>query len=144
MTGDFPDIEELKAKIGVDWEPAVYEIEKGMIRRFAQAIGDPNPRWQDENKPGGIMAPPTFITVIGFDRIQELLTRFKATLHASTEFECYRPVKPGDILTIFTRIDRLRERQGQTGRMVFLTFETVYKNSLAELVGTCRQTIIGY
>jgi len=144
MSGDFLDIEELKAKIGVEWEPAVYEIEKGMIRRFARATGDPNPRWQDESKPGGIVAPPPFITVIGFDRIQKLLTRFKTTLHASTEFECCRSIKPGDVLTIFTRIDRLRERQGKVGKMFFITFVTVCKNSLDELVGTCRQTIIGY
>ncbi len=41
-------IEELKSKIGVEWPPLVYEIEKGMLRRFAQAVGDPNPLWQDE------------------------------------------------------------------------------------------------
>ena len=56
----------LRAKIGEEWEPRVYEVEKGMIRRFVQAIDDPNPLWQDEeyankSKYGGIIAPPTFV-----------------------------------------------------------------------------------
>ena len=59
-------IDGVKAKIGEEWEPRVYEIEKGMIQRFVQAIDDPNPLWQDEeyakkSQYGGIIAPPTCI-----------------------------------------------------------------------------------
>ncbi len=41
-------IEGLRDKIGMEREVGVYEIEKGMIRKFALAVGDPNPLWQDE------------------------------------------------------------------------------------------------
>ncbi|MCE2465561.1 MAG: MaoC family dehydratase N-terminal domain-containing protein [Dehalococcoidia bacterium] len=36
--------------IGVESPPQVLEVEKGAIIRFAQAIGDPNPMWNDESE----------------------------------------------------------------------------------------------
>ena len=54
--------DEFKSKIGQPWELGVYEIEKGMVRRFARAIDDPSPPWET-------MAPPTFIVTLGGQRI---------------------------------------------------------------------------
>ncbi len=45
--------EELQSLLNVEFGPEVYEIEKGFLRRFAEAIDDPNPRWRQ-------VAPPTF------------------------------------------------------------------------------------
>ena len=44
---------ELESLLNVEFGPEVYEIEKGMVRRFAEAIDDPNPAWQQ-------VTPPTF------------------------------------------------------------------------------------
>jgi acyl dehydratase len=40
--------DELRKHIGVAGEPLVTEMEKGMLRKFVDAIGDPNPLWSDE------------------------------------------------------------------------------------------------
>ena len=45
--------EELESLLNVEFGPDVYEIEKGMVRRFADAIGDDNPTWNE-------LTPPTF------------------------------------------------------------------------------------
>jgi len=144
-------IEALKAKIGVEWELVVCEIEKGMVRRFAQATGDPNPLWQDEeyakqSRYGGIIAPPTFILAIGFEQIQQRLASVFSgtTLHGGTELECYQPIRPGDAVTATAKITNVRERQGKMGRMVFITVETTYKNQRQELVAKCRQMVVSY
>ncbi len=145
-------IEGLKAKIGVEWEPRVCEIEKGMIRRFAQAIGDPNPLWQNEeyagrSKYGGIIAPPTFVLTIGFEQFLEqilALASFGTILHGSTEFECYQPIRPGDVVAVITKITNVRERDGKMGKTAFITFEITYRNQSQELVAKCRQMVIGY
>jgi len=145
------NIEGLRDKIGVEREVGVYEIEKGMIRKFALAIGDPNPLWQDEeyareSNYGGIIAPPTFILTIGLEQIEQELTSLPSTttLHGSTELECYQPVRPGDKITVTTKLANIRERQGrETGKTVFMTFEITYKNQRQELVAKCRQTLIG-
>lgn len=132
-------IEELKDKVGTEWQSQVYEIEKGMIRRFAQAIADPNPLWQDE-------APPTFIATLGLEQIQPLLnlTAGETALHGSTELECYQPVRVGDVITTTTKIADFRQRQGKMGTMTFITFDIMYVNQREKTVGRCHQMIISY
>lgn len=135
-------IEKLKNKVGVEWQPREYEIERGMIRRFARAVGDPNPLWQD-----GAIAPPTFILAIGFEQfVDDLmsLVPFNAVLMGGTEIECYQSIRLGDVITTIFKIGSLREREGQMGRMAFMTFNSSYKNQRQELVAKCRQMIIGY
>ena len=44
-----------KALMEMSLPSVVMEVEKGHIRRFAEAIGDPNPLWVDESA-GGIVA----------------------------------------------------------------------------------------
>ena len=142
----------VKVKIGEEWEPRVYEIEKGMIQRFVQAIDDPNPLWQDEeyakkSQYGGIIAPPTFILIIGFEQIQQQVSQsipYGTVLHGATDLECYQPVRPGEVVTVTTKIANIRERQGKMGKMAFITFENTYKNQRQELVARCRQMVIGY
>jgi acyl dehydratase len=136
------DIESLKGRIGVEWAPRSYPIEQDMIRRFARAIGDPNPLWQD-----GIIAPPTFILAIGGEQFMDdvmSLASFRTLLMGGTELEFYHPISPGDEITVIFKISSLRERQGQMGRMAFMTFDSSYKDQKQELVAKCRQMIIGY
>lgn len=129
--------EELKDRIGAELRPVVCEIEKGMLRRFAQAVGDPNPRWQS-------MAPPTLILTLGFGEIQRVLTAnpSQAVLHGSTELECLKPVKPGDVITVTTRIANVRQRQSKLGETVFVTFDITCKNQRQEVVACCHQMAI--
>ena len=144
-------IEELKDKVGAVWQSRTYEIEKGTIRRFAQAIEDDSPLWQDEEYArqtgyGGIIAPPTFVATLGLEQIQQLLASAPAetSLHGSTELECYQPVRAGDTVTATTRIADFRQRQGKMGVMTFVTFDITYENQRGELVGKCRQMVINY
>jgi len=126
----------------VEGEPRTYQIEREMIQRFARAVDDPNPRWQD-----GIIAPPTFILAIGFEQFVEdlmSLAPFGTVLMGGTELECYQPIRRGDVITAVFKISSLREREGQMGRMAFMTFDSSYKNQKQELVAKCRQMIIGY
>ena len=152
MAEDLLISEELRNKIGVESEPEEYEIEKGMIQRFAQAIDDSNPLWQDEEHArkssyGAIIAPPTLMPIIGFEQSQHILASVssEAVLHGGTELECYQPVRVGDTITVTNKPVDLRERQrGKMGKMVFMTLERTYKNQSQELVGKCRQTFISY
>jgi acyl dehydratase len=57
--------DEVLKQIGKTAEPRTYEVERGAIRRFAEAIGDPNPLFNSESEArqsrfGGLIAPPTF------------------------------------------------------------------------------------
>jgi len=128
--------DEFKNKTGVEWELGVYEIEKGMIRRFARAIDDPNPLWDT-------MAPPIFIVTIGGEQFGEkvITPMFQdGLLHGSTELEFYQPIRPGDKITVTGKIASIRERS----QMAFVTFEISYTNQRHELVAKCQQTMIAY
>ena len=133
-------IDELKNKLETELGSVEYEIEKGMIRRFVQAVDDPNPQWQ-------AMAPPTLVLTIGLEQIQQqLLSSFPLAtiLHGSTELECYEPARPGDVLTTTARVTNIRERQGKMGKMAFITIDTTYNNQRQELVARSRQLVISY
>src|SRR5207302_8392074 len=50
-------VDRIKAHIGKTQEPVTATVEAGHLKRFAEAIRDPNPRWREE-------APPTFLAAI--------------------------------------------------------------------------------
>ncbi|MES0278676.1 MAG: MaoC family dehydratase N-terminal domain-containing protein [Dehalococcoidales bacterium] len=137
--GEALSLAQLVDKSGYEFKPVVCEIEKGMIRRFVEAVGDDNPRWQEE-------APPTLALTLGFDRIQEVLSSDPAltVLHGSTELESYQPLRPGDVITVSARIAKVRQRQGKMGLSRFVTFEISCRNQRNEPVASCRQMAIVY
>lgn len=133
--------DELRSLLNVEVGPQVYEIEKGMLKKFAEAIGDPNPLWQK-------VAPPTIATALRLDELTEKvwtakcsLTRF---LNAGSELEYYQPVKVGDVISVTGKLADLREREGKMGKMLFMTLELTYKNQKGEIVIKGRNTIIRY
>jgi hypothetical protein len=139
VEGEALSLAELVDKPGYEFKPVVCEIEKSMIRRFVQALGDDNPRWREE-------VPPTLALTLGFDAIQEVLTADPelTVLHGSTELESLRTLKPGDVVTINTRVARVRQQQGKMGTSRFVTFEISCNNQRDELVARCRQMAIVY
>ena len=65
MAGESVISDDMRAVVGVESDPITYEVEKGAIVKFAQAIGDNNPIFNNEEAArdsayGGIIAPPTF------------------------------------------------------------------------------------
>ena len=142
MAEELPGIDKLKGMIGVGWQPRQYPIEREMVRRFNRAVGDTNPKWRD-----GLLAPPAFVLSIGFEQFVDdllALVSFNTVLMAGTEIESLLPISTGDVITVVYEISGLRERQGEMGRMAFMTFDSTCKNQKGELVAKCRQMVIGY
>ena len=131
--------------------PQAYPVEQGMIRSFVQAVGDANPLWQDEKHAtksnyGGIIAPPTFALILGFEQMLQVLTAEPevTVLHGGTNLECFATIRPGDTIALTSRITNVRERPGKTGRTAFVTFEISCHNQKLEMVARCRQMAIIY
>ena len=143
--------EEMRQKaIGIESEPVVLEVEKGHIRRFAEAVGDPNPLWNDEagarkSRYGGLIAPPTFLRSVRYDRPQlPYDTPFTRILDGGSEWEYLQPIRAGDCITTVARIADVSERVGRLGAMLFTILEISYTNQFGELVATQRSTGIRY
>jgi hypothetical protein len=130
-------ISELKDKAGYELPPLVFDIEKGLISKFAEAVGDDSPRWQAE-------APPSLIPALGFDKVYELLASAAevAVLHGATEVEFHRPARLGDTVTMRAKIASARERVSGGRTTVFVNFDIAYTNQDNEPVASCRQTAL--
>lgn len=127
----------LRARIGIDGEPVTTAVEAGHVRRFVEAIGDPNPRWRSE-------APPTFLVALAPVSIHlaEAEEYGKGWLNGGNRFEYLAPVGIGDAITARGHIAEVYEKEGGSGNLLFIIFETTYTNQRGELVARVRGTMI--
>jgi acyl dehydratase len=97
-----------------------FEVGREHIRRFADAIGDPNPVYVDVEaaKAAGhpdVIAPPTFLTALGMSEGEgpihdtELGLDYSRVVHGEQRFVHHRPVRPGDVLSSKTVIEDIRD-----------------------------------
>ena len=138
-----------RSLVGRESEPVVHEVEKGAIRRFAEALGDPNPIYVDEAaaRAAGypaLVAPPTFPVVLTanerFRHSLDLGTR--SVLHGEQQFEYARPVLAGDRITVRSRVADVQERPGASGATDVIVLEDEGRDEKGELVFKTRATLL--
>ena len=156
--------EELSRLIGKAEDVRVFEVEKEPIRRFADAVGDQNPLYLDEeyarnSRYGSIIAPPGFMSspwfsqpksgAPSFDIREELSPALvkagytnPSPIDAGIEYEFFRPIRAGDTLVSISMIKEIIEREGKTGKMAFTITETTYTNQHGDVVAKARATMI--
>ena len=139
-------------QIGKAGEPRTYDVERGAIRRFAEAIGDSNPLFNSEEEArssrfGGMIATPTFCRSLGSPipdvKLDALGASFRG-LDGGSDWEYFHPIRPGDRITVQTKLVDLKESEGRLGPMVFITMETSYTNQFGKVCVTQRSTGIRY
>ena len=121
-----------RSLIGASSEPYVVEVEKGAIRKFAEAIGDANPAYRDAEAAraqgyAGIIAPPTF-PVTFYPPQEQPWTRDldrRRILAGQQRFSYSRPIVAGDVLTCRVIFRGVEEKQGKSGRMELILQEIV-------------------
>lgn len=147
----------LKQYIGKVDPPHLREVEKGAIRRYADAVGNDNPLYFDEeyakkSRYGGIIAPPGFfgwakqaipsseglIGVMG----AMIEAGFAGILDGGMAYDCFLPVRAGDTLVASPKVLDVAEKEGKT-RMMIIRFEVSYYNQNGDLVAKAYQTLIG-
>ena len=129
--------EAVRARIGYATEPVERAIEAGHVRRFCDAIGDPNPRWRSE-------VPPTFFVALGAEApaLPEVMAYGRGTLNAGDSFEYLAPVRVGETLTVTSRLADVYEKQGSSGPMLFTVWEKESARPDGEVVVRVRGTRI--
>lgn len=137
-----------KEMIGLESGESVIEVEKRHIRQFAEAIGDPNPIYFDDeyaaNTPyGNIIAPPTFSVALGGESKKlPLNLDHRRMLHGEQEFIYHRQLRLGDRLFSKTKVADIYDREGNSGPMQFLVLDTELRDEKGELVVVSRMKII--
>ncbi|MBM4446934.1 MAG: MaoC family dehydratase [Chloroflexi bacterium] len=149
--------DELKKLIGVPGEPITFKVEEGAIQRYAQAIGDPNPLFNDienasKNKYGRLICPPGFTGwpikggISVFKLVDSLIKAGAPTrlLDGGVEFEFVEPVGAGDVLTATPKIASMTERETKMGKTMFTTVETTFVNQKGKVALNGRSTFIQF
>jgi acyl dehydratase len=138
-----------RSLIGRESEPVQHDVEKNAIRRFAEALGDPNPLYQDEGAAraagyAGLVAPPTFpLALTANERFRHSLDLgTRSILHGEQQFEYARPIVAGDRLTVVTRVADVQEKAGASGPMDVLILEDEGRDDQGEWVFRSRATLI--
>jgi len=138
---------------------AAEKIGKKAIKRFAQAIGDHNILYRDEEyarktRHGGLIAPPTLIFELGYDLGEEIneetgiqlgLERFlgypKNIQRLGNEYEMLEIARPADRITANRTIIEAYEKRGKSGEWLFVTSQIIYTNQQGKVLGTNREKL---
>ncbi len=140
-----------------------FPVENSHILMFARAVGDTNPVYHDrsaaESEPGSIIAPPTFPQAVAqFDPDYHLRpkagepwfgsgktpsgvdkSRSLGGLHAEQHFEYFRPLRPGDVLTVEYRDGETWEKESKrAGKLTFRERIAEYRDQAGNLVVRAR------
>ena len=133
--------EELESLLNVEFGPEVYEIEKGMVRRFVEAIDDPNPAWRE-------VAPPTFAAALVptelLHRLFNAKTPLTRLLNGTSDLEYLQPIRIGDVISVTARLTRLRQVAGKEGTTLFMFTEVSWTNQRGEVAVRGKNTYIKY
>lgn len=135
--------------IGSASEPYWVDVEKGAIRKFAEAIGDPDPRYRDEAAARaagypGIIAPPTFpVTFRGPE--EPPWTRHldrRRVLAGGQAFEYRRPIVAGERLCCRIHFTGVEDKDGKSGPMELLQQEIRGEDEAGRPVFVHRRTTV--
>ncbi|MEW5785323.1 MAG: MaoC/PaaZ C-terminal domain-containing protein [Bacillota bacterium] len=117
------------------------EISRRQTTNYAAAVSDPNPVYFDDQRDGGIIAPPTLAAAVTWPIIQniyeyidlnyspEILLRM---VHYSEQLIFYRPLRPGDVLSITGEVAAVLP----TGKGTHIIFKFPAIDSKGEMVFT--------
>jgi acyl dehydratase len=138
-----------RALIGSSAAPFTVEVEKGAIRRFAEATGDTAQIYVDEafawslGYPG-IVAPPTFPTtfrppskpawVLGLDEGR--------ILAGEQGFRYQRPIVAGDRLQCELRFTEVQDKRSSKGDMELMVQDLIVTSPSGDLVCVNRRVVI--
>lgn len=138
-----------KSLIGRESEPLLQEVEKGAIRRLAEALGDPNPLYAEEEAArgaghAGLLAPPTFPAVLAVnDRFRHSLDLgTRSLLHSEQQFEYGRPIVAGDRIIVRSRVADVQEKSGPSGPMDVIVVEAEGRSPEGDLFFRSRETLV--
>jgi hydroxyacyl-ACP dehydratase HTD2-like protein with hotdog domain len=145
---------EIQALLGqeVTWK-ATEPLDAGKIRRFAKSLGLDNPLYYDIER-GQPVAPPTFLFSVNHDSLGEfdesgrpvqrisLPPPFGPAMRGGNKYQFFQQVLFGDQVWMKRKVTDLKEKQGRTGTLLFLTYDVHYTNQNSDLLGINTETLI--
>lgn len=133
----------LKESVGKRSNKVKNTVERGMVKKFAEAIGDKHPIFIDEDagrisRYGKNIAPPTFPRIFDYGEITGLELPNKGLIHGEQNYHYERPLVVGEEIYCYTEVKECYEKKG----MVFFVLKRYGENPQGGTVFTAEQVII--
>ncbi len=129
-------------------QAALNEIERGAIRRFAEATGETNPIYFEEKaaRAAGfrdIVAPLLFPLALRSARaIAQVAPPNRTVLLAEEQIEQFEPLCAGDQVAVSSRVVDTSSRPGNAGPIELVTLEDEGRNLEGKLLFRIRRSLI--
>lgn len=141
-------IEHWRSLVGERSRPVVNLIERGAVRRFAEAIGDPHPLYVDEeaakkSRYAGLIAPPTFPRTFEYGWIEDMYWPDSGMIHGEhrVSYE-HGPLKVDDEIHCYTEFKSYGEKESRGGLLGFIVLERFGEGPGGERLFTMSDTAI--
>ena len=164
---------QVRAMIGVAGDPVECwgVVDQEYLRRFTQALMDPDPMYWDQEyaggtRYGGLTAPPIMVSYLpmrrppsdrdsltrtfeenpgtgGPGRLPPLPTSLSRVIEVGEELEVYKYPGIGDRIHFQNRYAHIGEQAGREGNpCLAVTIETIYRNHKAEVLCIIRTSLV--
>ncbi len=122
-------------------------VERGAVKKFAEAIGDLHPIFVDEeygkkSRYQNNIAPPTFPRVFDYGIIEGLKLPAKGLIHGEQNYHYERPLIVGEEIQCYSEVKSYFEKTGSTGNMAFLSIKQYGEDLDGHLIFSSEQVII--
>jgi acyl dehydratase len=127
---------------------AVNEVEKGAVRRFAEAIGETNPIYFDEKVARAqgfrsVVAPMGFVMALrSSEGLSQPPVPNRTVLLSEQQIELLQPICAGDRVLVASRIAEVSQRQGTAGPLEFVVVEDEGRTPEGQVVFRARRSLM--
>jgi acyl dehydratase len=122
-------------------------VERGAVKKFAEAIGDLHPIYFDEetgrnSRFQNNIAPPTFPRTFDYGVIEGLNLPNKGLIHGEQTFHYERPLMVGEEILCYSEVKKYFEKKGNFGEMGFLVLESFGKDLAGNTIFSSTSTVV--
>lgn len=122
-------------------------VERGMVKKFSESIGDLSPIFIDEEfgkktRYGNNIAPPTYPRVFDFGEIEELYLPNIGLIHGEQIYHYERPLVVGEDIYCYTEVVDYYEKEGSNGLLGFVVLKRYGEDVGGKVIFTEEQKVI--
>lgn len=122
-------------------------VERGAVKKFAEAIGDLHPIYFEEetgrnSRYQNNIAPPTFPRTFDYGVIEGLNLPNKGLIHGEQTFHYERPLVVGEELLCYSEVKKYFEKKGNFGEMGFLILASFGEDLAGNTIFSSTSTVV--
>ncbi|KMY53390.1 dehydratase [Bacillus sp. FJAT-27231] len=122
-------------------------VERGAVKKFAEAIKDLHPLYLDEaygkqSRYRENIAPPTFPITFDYGTIADLRLPDKGLIHGEQTFRYERPLLMNEEVYCWMEVNNYVEKRGDNEKLGFLFLTKHGENASGKLLFSAKQIII--